>query len=366
MKILLLSDPNSPHTIKWACSLAESGIKVKVFGFSALNVSEYDRNLNVSVTTLNQNIKRNESILFKLKYLKSIPVVKKIIQEYSPDIVHAHFASSYGIVGALSNFKPFILSVWGYDIYNFPRISFLHKYVIRYNLKMASKILSTSEAMAKETSFYTNKSIEITPFGINLEQFKPFYIKSIFDQNDIVIGTIKALEKKYGVKYLLKAFKIVIDRHPHLPLKLLVVGDGSLKDNLHQLARNLEIENRVIFTGKIPYSKVAEYYNMLDIYVAVSIEHSESFGVAVIEASACEKPVVVSNVGGLPEVVEDKVTGFIVPPKDSEKTADAIEKLITDKSLAKKMGQAGRIRVTNKFNWQNNVDQMISIYNSVL
>lgn len=362
MKILLLSDPNSPHTIKWACSLAEKSIHVIIFGFGVLNVSDYDGKTNISVITLNQSIKRDESIFIKLKYLKSVSVVKKIIREFSPDIVHAHFASSYGIVGSLCNFKPFILSVWGNDVFKFPKTSIIHKTILKYNLKKASIILSTSYAMAKETQLYTKKAIEVTPFGIDFEQFKPFNVRNIFDNNDIVIGTIKSLEDTYGIEYLIKAFKIILHRYPQLPLKLLIVGGGNLEKHLKQLSKSLSIEDRTFFTGKIPYSEIPKYHNMLDVYVAVS--NSESFGVAVIEASACEKPVVVSNVGGLPEVVEDGVTGHIVPPRDPEKTADAIEKLITDRSLAQQMGKAGRSRVMQKFNWQNNVDQMIRIYQS--
>jgi glycosyltransferase involved in cell wall biosynthesis len=105
---------------------------------------------------------------------------------------------------------------------------------------------------------------------------------------------------------------------------------------------------------------------MLDISVSVSITDSESFGVAVIEASACEKPVIVANVGGLPEVVEDEVTGFVVPPQDAEATASALEKLVLNKSLRQEMGNAGRQRVQRLYDWKNNVQQMLSIYHEVL
>ena len=93
---------------------------------------------------------------------------------------------------------------------------------------------------------------------------------------------------------------------------------------------------------------------------------SESFGVAAVEASACGKPVVASEVGGLPEVVEHGVTGFLVPPRDPVKTADAIERLILDRSLRDRMGLAGRLRVEKLFRWDNCVDQMISIYRDTL
>jgi glycosyltransferase involved in cell wall biosynthesis len=217
--------------------------------------------------------------------------------------------------------------------------------------------------MARETKLYTSKEIEVTPFGIDLQQFRRKSANNIYNNDDIVVGTIKALEEKYGVEYLIRAFKIVVDRHPDLSLKLLIVGGGSLEEYLRSLVSALGLISRTQFTGKVPYAEVPRYHNMLSVSVFVS--DSESFGVAIIEASACEKPVVVANVGGLPEVVEEGVTGLIVPPRNIEETALAIETLVMDKELRERMGKAGRNRVQKMFDWNNNVEQMISIYREI-
>jgi len=144
------------------------------------------------------------------------------------------------------------------------------------------------------------------------------------------------------------------------------VGGGSQDAFLKKLCADLGITSHVAFTGMIPYDEVVRYHNMIDIYVAVSVYQSESFGVAIIESSACEKPVVVSNMGGLPEVVDDGVTGFVVPARDPDATAAAIERLVLDKKLRAKMGTAGRRRVMELYDWKVNVDQMVSIYDDVL
>ena len=366
MKLLLLSDPNSVHTIKWAKSLAKNNIKIVIFGLGNLSVNDYINIKNIKVEILNESITRDEGSFSKISYLKALPKVKEIIKEFNPDIIHAHYATSYGLLGALSGFSPFILSVWGSDVFSFPHKSFLHKFILKYNLSKADKILSTSHVMAKETKKYTNKNIEVTPFGIDMEQFKPMNISSLFSENDIVIGTVKTLEEKYGIEYLIKAFKILYDKYPQLPLKLLIVGGGSLDKKLKQLVKDLDLDAFTIFTGKIPFNDIPKYHNMLSISVSVSIVDSESFGVAIIEASSCAKPVVVANVCGLPEVTEDMVTGFVVPPKNSEKTADAIEKLILDKDLRKAIGNNGRDRVKKLYNWNDNVNQMINIYKEIL
>jgi glycosyltransferase involved in cell wall biosynthesis len=108
------------------------------------------------------------------------------------------------------------------------------------------------------------------------------------------------------------------------------------------------------------------YHNMLSVAVFVSVMDSESFGVSVIEASACGKPVVVSNVGGLPEVVADGITGFVVEPRNPAQTAKAIENLVLDESLRKRMGEAGMKRVARLYNWSKNVNDMLQIYREVI
>lgn len=367
MKVLLLSDAYSIHTIKWAKSLSKKGIEIAIF---SLNYNEnegnpYQHNNKIKVYyCADKNAKKRSSGFAKISYLKALPRLKQVIKEFKPNIVHAHYASSYGLLGALSGFHPFILSVWGSDVFDFPNISFLHKAVIKYNLAKADKILSTSKVMATETNKYTDKEVVVTPFGIELDKFKPLEVNSLFDKNDIVIGTVKTLEEKYGIEYLIKAFAIVKDKHKYLPLKLLIVGDGSLSMVLKNLTYDLSIEKDTIFTGKIAHELVPVYDNMLS--VSVSVSNSESFGVAVIEASACGKPVVVSDVGGLPEVVKDGITGIVVPPRNPQKTAEAIEKLVLDDSMRKQMGAAGREHVAKFYDWNKNVEQMVDIYRGMI
>ena len=102
---------------------------------------------------------------------------------------------------------------------------------------------------------------------------------------------------------------------------------------------------------------------MLTIYASVSI--NESFGVAALEASACAKPVVVSNIGGFLETVKDGESGYLVPPKDPKNIAEVIEKMLINRDLITEIGNNGRKRVKEFFNWNNNVKQMLEIYNKI-
>ncbi len=364
-KVLLLADVNSTHTRKWALAIANEGFNVGLYSLSKLNTNWFKDYASIeclSDSSITDIAYRKDP--GKLSYIKALPALKRAIKTFKPDVLHAHYATSYGMLGALSGFHPFVLSVWGSDIYEFPKKSFLHKYLVKRNLKKADRILSTSHSMAVETAKYSKANVDVTPFGIDINIFKPQEVKSVFDENDIVIGTVKALEPVYGIKYLIEAFDILHKKHSGLPLKLLIVGTGSQEAELKQLCKIYGLGEDVKFTGWVNYDQVPIYHNMIDVYVALS--ESESFGVSVLEASACAKPVVVSNVSGFAEIVENGVTGIIVPVKNARVAASAIEKLINDRQYAKAMGEKGRERVERFYNWSSNINDIVKIYNSVL
>ena len=132
------------------------------------------------------------------------------------------------------------------------------------------------------------------------------------------------------------------------------------------MAKDLEIEDFTTFQGEVEHDDIVKFHNEIDIEVYPSIIDGESFGVSVVEACACENPVVVSDVGGLSEVVEDGNTGIIVPPKNSDLLAKAIQKLVEDKDLRDKMGKAGRDRVKRLYDFEKNVEKMIAVYQRII
>ena len=154
MKLLLLSDANSIHTQKWVESLYHKGLKIKLFSFikphKHIQNNYKKMNINVLSSDLNSKIKNlRQPNLSKMRYLKSIPILKKTIKSFKPNILHAHYASSYGVIGSLIGFKPFILSVWGSDVYYFPKKNLLNGFILKQVIKSADIICSTSNPMKK-------------------------------------------------------------------------------------------------------------------------------------------------------------------------------------------------------------------------
>jgi glycosyltransferase involved in cell wall biosynthesis len=343
-------------------------MEIFLFGLNRIDPFFYKAYDNVSVyaidmiSDLNNHVK--DGTFEKLKYLKALKLLKQKIKDFQPDILHAHYASSYGLLGALSAFHPYIISVWGSDVYDFPNVSFIHKSILKFSLEKADSLLSTSHVMAKETQKYTKKNIEITPFGVDIFLFKKS--KEYDFSEPIIIGNVKTLSPKYGIDILIKAFKRVVDKNPEQNIILKIIGDGEERENLIQLCKDLNISGKVHFLGKIENSLLPSYYNSFLVSVSVSVSNSESFGVVAVESMSCECPVIVSDADGFTEVVVDNETGFIVPKKDIEATAQAIQKMIDNPDLRIKMGKKGRERVEKLYDRDNNVNQMLSIYHTML
>lgn len=353
--ILYLANAASIHTVRWVNAIAETG----AYDVQLLSLHPPTDQLHAAVTL------RIPPVPSLAGYFLNSTYARRLIEDVRPSLVHAHYASGYGTLARVTGFHPTVLSVWGADIYEFPRKSALHRWLLCKNLAFADRLLSTSRVMAEETSRYTKKVIDITPFGVDLFQFRPLAVTSLFSPNDIVVGTVKALDDKYGIDVLIRAFAIVRDANPHLSLKLLIVGGGPRERDLKGLASELGVIDSVVFTGPVAHCEVPNYFNMLNIAVFPSTQDSESFGVAVIEAGACGKPVVVSRVGGLPEVVENQITGIIVERCNPLETAAAIERLIANPELRMRMGQAGLAHVRKHYDWPQSVQKMLEIYDEM-
>ncbi len=325
MKLALLASQRSIHTVKWVNEMASRGHQVHLL------------TMHPPGDALHKDI-QVYPLLFPPTpgYFMNVIQVRNILNNIEPDLLHSHYASGYGTLGRLSGFHPFVLSVWGDDVYGFPYRSFLNRWLVIGNLRTADWVCSTSQVMAEQTWRLCPdiKDLTVTPFGIEIDTFCPE--PEQHGKDTITIGTVKTLTPKYGIDVLIHAFGAVYQtlgmRSPDIAqkLRLLIVGGGPQKAELEALAVQLGLNNITTFVGAVPHSDVPHYLNRLDIYVAASRCESESFGVAALEASACGLPVVVSDVGGLAEVTENEVTGLVVKKENVSAFAQALLQLIED------------------------------------
>lgn len=360
MNIVLLANAASIHTIQWVTYMTKAGVKVSVI-FQDEKGQEFPDDIPVYLTPYKGN----------LGYFLNVFFVKKILKNIKPDLIHAHYASGYGTLAKLVDYHPYILSVWGSDIYDFPYKSKLHHWLVQKNLYAADKLSSTSHCMMAQTLKIAPKlsPFDVVSFGVDIHKFIAVE-KS--NKNEIVIDTVKILSGKYGIDLSIKSFSILKKKlsisHAEIAskLRLRIVGGGELKPILKRLSCKLDIDDVTAFVGKVFHVQAPSELNKLDIYVALSRLDSESFGVAIIEAGAVKIPTVVSNVGGLPEVVQDQKTGFVVPKENPEAAAEVLEFLVLNEQERLKIGENAQIFVNENFTWESCVEKMLIFYRELL
>jgi len=364
MRIIFLSYMES-HSVKWVNALAERGHDI-VFVAQKNPINQPEKlNKKISVEEL--------PIKGKIGYFLNAPFLRKIAKRYRPDIINVHFASGYGTMARLARLDHILLSVWGSDVYDFPYKSKLCFNIIKKNLLYADMIASTSHCMATQVKriIENRKEIFVPPFGVDVEIFKRKNNNK--NNNELVIGNVKVVSKKYGIGDLIDAFILLReelgsnDSTCKIAEKLRcdIYGDGNQRIELETKVNCMNLDGCIKFHGFIDHDMVPDALNNIDIFCATSVLDSESFGVSVVEAQSVGLPVVVTDVDGFKEVVCPGVTGLIVPRGNVVAIKDALKELVLDETLRKTFGQNGRKRVLELYDFKKNVEQMEAAYREV-
>ena len=243
------------------------------------------------------------------------------------DLVHAHWLPSG--VAARATGRPYVVQLWGTDVALARRAPWLARPILR----RARAVICPSTALAEEAERLGAREIEVIPSGVDL----PPELGEEADPPEVLYAGRLSPEK--GVLELVEAAR---------DLNLVVAGDGPLRDRV-PMAR-----------GFLPPDELAPLYARAAVVACPS--HREGFGVACLEAMAHGRPVVASSVGGLLDLVVDGETGIHVPSGDVGALRAALERLLGDRELRRRMGEAGRRRAAERFSWDAVTRQTVELY----
>jgi len=321
---------------------------------------------------------------FKVAYLPTLidmyeqPLMPSIIREIrtsNPEVIHVHedFQNSSFLahLAARENDTPMVLSE---ERYYFPGGLWKLPYLL-YSSTFAKKVRDAAAAItahstaAKEflISLGTkSERIEVVPVGIDPDEFKPTKEETLIKRAGIsdsrVILTVARFHPNKGLTYLLQAMPRIIEKSPDSVL--IIIGRGSLEEWIREVIHQLRLENHVVLlTDPIPNEEMNKIYPGCDVFVLPSMK--EPFGRVVLEAMACGRPVVATSVGGIPDIVEDGKTGYLVNRANPDQLAARISKLLQDRKKTRDLGRAGRKRVLERFDWKKIAKRYVEIYESV-
>jgi glycosyltransferase involved in cell wall biosynthesis len=285
---------------------------------------------------------------------------RRLLRELKPDVIHAN--DPYGV-------RSVMLSAWREGVpvvchIHFPPKSQFIAWAFRY-LPKPNWFIINSRAVEREVGPPLRRACPhagqtVIYNAVELDVFRP---QSNGNHKPPRIGIVANLLPIKGHMDFLMMVRELTQRK--VEGDYWIIGEDihntGYKRALMDRAEELGLQQKIQFLGYC--DNVAQLLSRLDIVVSCS--HAEPFGISLIEAMACQKPVVAPRVGGIPEVVEDKVTGLLVSPHAPIELANAVERLILEPELCKRMGQAGRRRVERLFSPQSHVDQTLSIYKTL-
>ena len=320
-----------------------------------------------------RDLKRDINLFFDfLAFFKLYAIFRK--EKF--DIVHTHTAKAgcLGRIAArLAGIKVILHTSHGHNFYGYfgPVLSKLIVFIERFLSSFTDKIITLTSLEQKDLLRFkvaAQEKIEIAHTAVEmirdnmLDHEKKALLKSELGINEghIVVGMVGRLEKIKGVKYFIEAALQIAQKFSNV--QFVLVGEGSLKEELKMRVKQAESEDRFIFCGW--RDDTIDIMRLMDMMVLASL--NEAVGLVLIEAQGLGIPVIASAVGGIPEVVEDSKSGILVPPKDIKALYEAMVVLIEDDSRRKEMGKAASDFVQNKYDAQDLADRISVIYESLL
>ncbi len=296
-------------------------------------------------------------------------------RERGADVIHAHWAIPTGPAAVQAARKlnlPSVITMHGGDVYVNPEqgYDFPTRWYVRPPLRWTLRHTGALTAITDDCRQHALRAgapaekVHLVFNGTDLRRFSPAPGGKTVDPRfgPQMVFACRQLFPRKGIRFLIEAAAQLAPRFP--ALRVVVAGDGFERPELIKLAESLGIADRVTFLGWVPNSELPPYYRAAAISVIPSLE--EGFGIPAAEAMGCETPVVASDAGGLPEVVEHGVTGLIVPRGDSTALAEAMGRLLGDPALRAQMGRAGRERSLRLFDWDRTAEQLERIYAQVM
>lgn len=351
MKIIFLGSAASIHTSRWLNNFSQQFVDSEII---LLSCHESKQNFSNRVKVIKLPFRPPYG------YLLNFRKVKNIFKEFKPQMIHAFYATGYGFLARITFHRKIIISLWGSDILLFPKKSIFHYFLLKFILKGAKFLTSTSKCMIDEyKKMNLKKKIYHIPIGVNTNNF----LKTKNKNEKIILGTIKSLDYIYGIDTLIKIYYEFTNR-THLDSELHIYGTGNELSKLSKLALDLGIADKVFFKGFIDTSLVPATLNKLDIFLAFS--RSESFGVSVIEASSCCLPVVVSDVSGFRETVIDKKTGFIYNTDNIDEIVNILVDLSLNEDFRIRIGKNGRDYVKSTYSEDIMKINLFNFYNEII
>jgi glycosyltransferase involved in cell wall biosynthesis len=304
------------------------------------------------------------------RYAISLAKVKRLLRQIKPDILHTHFLTGYGYWGAFSGFHPFIMTVWGDDVYTTPFESKLKLGLAKHVLKSADWITGDSDDILRDCIELGAPASKCTliQWGVDFKEFHPGRGANlraklgIAEDVPVVLSTRSFTQDYYNIDVIIESLPLVREKFPNV-LYLMAGLEGS-DGRFREMAGRTGAAESMRFLGRIPHDELPDYVAASDVFVTVP--SVDATAVSLLEAMACGSAIVVTNLPSATEWISDGVNGEVIAPRDVRALAEGIVKLAGNRALRKEYGDRCVEIVRSRADHAANMEKMEGIYRRLL
>lgn len=352
MKICFLGDGNSIHIRRWIQFYKDQGNEVYLITFSDAKIE------GVFVYNIGgNNINSNGG---NIQYIAYLSEIRKLIKKIKPQIVNAHYVTSYGFISALIGFAPLVISAWGSDILVAPKKNLLYKLITKYSLNKASLVTSDSNYMTTEIKKLTSSKSLTVPMGIEKELLDMYRTES---DSELKILSLRTINKNSNIDIIVKAFSIIAKKMQNV--KLVIANDGSEMSFIKSLISENNLQDRVEIKGFVSRDEIISLLLSCNIYI--SIPTSDSTSVTLLEAMACGATCIVSNIPANNEWIKNNESGIVLDKLNEIPLAKSIEYIFENK-MSNDVLNMNRKIISERAIWDDNMktveDEFIKLINA--
>ncbi|MBI5035087.1 MAG: glycosyltransferase family 4 protein [Chloroflexi bacterium] len=287
-----------------------------------------------------------------------------LVRKNRYDVIHIHWPLPQIIFGLAAKFlfhTRLVSTSYGADMRMAKRIA-PARWVLRWMMRRADALIGQSPITMREIEEVTGRKARLVEYWITSAQVPTSVTPPKRGATNHLLAVGRMIERK-GYEYLVRALPLIAkDLNVHLTM----VGAGQELERVQELSRELNVADRVTWLSGITDEELARLYGECNVFVHPSIidrgGDTESVGTVLMEAMSHARPIVATNVGGIPDVIQDGVTGLLVPEKNPQAFADAITRVLCDDELAHRLGTAARKVIQAQVDWDKSVDQIVRIY----
>jgi phosphatidylinositol alpha-1,6-mannosyltransferase len=345
-------------------------IEIRVIAKSMPGSKEFDQKQNYEVRRIALH-HRPEFSIFKLT-----SAIQTEVRDFAPDAILNFLWLPEAVSSCFTKTRvPYFTIVHGVEVleskFNFrKRIRGFASPLKRFVFKRAQKILTVShytKTLVEKTCAVDPQKIAVIYNAVSAEKFtpgpKPEYLLDRYHLREKkILYTITRLVDYKGIDFMLRSLPELIRHQPEL--HYLIAGVGEDESRLRGIVQELGLQKQVTFIGKITDSELADHYRLCDCFVMLSREdyvtpNVEGFGLVYLEAAACAKPAIAGRGGGVPDAVEDGVSGLLVDPCNNSEIVASVARIFSEPNLLKNLGEAAHLRVLKNFSWQKMAERIV-------